>query len=508
MQCKNALAVSINSKRVFSIRTPKNTKAGYSSRTKQQHYGGIDLSKAQEKGKWGRYLGYGVGAVGLDLSYGLFYSYLSIYLTDVLLMPAAFLLILTPIARIWDGINDPIMGTIVDSTKMRMGKYRPWIIIGAFSNAVVLALLFTNPGIPLNSVWLYIYVAVMYIAWGMTNTMADIPYWSMVPSFTNDPKERNMISTVARTFSGIGQGIITIGTPMMLTLLGTGATAAEKKISADGFSRWAILCAALLVLFAVICASVTKERHVVYNHDKFSFKKLFGVLKSNDQLIVFMLFAMISNAGWYLTSGVGAYYFKSVEGDLSKQSLFAAFGAVGSFLGLFVIPIMQKKYTRRTIYRFCLWMVIAGYGLMILCGPVLHQMLLLCIAYIIASVGIASMFVNQTVMLADIVDYGEYKTGTRQESTTFSMKGFLQKMAYTIQTIILFTGLGLSGYDGAAVVQSEAAKTTISVMTFVVPPILVFISYLIFSKKYKLYGALSETVHAYVAERESKMEDA
>lgn len=464
------------------------------------------MSKNKEAGKWGRYIGYGIGAVGLDLSYGLFYGYLSKYLTDVLLMPAAFLLILTPIARIWDGINDPIMGTIVDSTKMKMGKYRPWIMIGAFSNAVVLALLFTNPGIELGSVWLYVYVAVMYIAWGMTNTMADIPYWSMVPSFTNDPKERNLISTVARTFSGIGQGIITIFTPFALLWLGSGATQEERKLSAQGFSRWAILCAVLLIIFAVICAGVTKERHVVYNNDKFSFKKLFNVLKSNDQLIVFMLFAMISNAGWYLTSGVGIYYFENVEGDVTKQSMFATFGAVGSFLGLFVIPIMQKKYTRRTIYQFCLIMVIVGYAAMIVCGPILHQMLLLYIAYIIASVGIASMFVNQTVMLADIVDYGEYKTGKRQESTTFSMKGFLQKMAYTIQTIILFSGLGLSGYDGAADVQTELSKTTISVMTFVIPPILVFISFLIFSKKYKLYGELSEKVQTFIAQRRAKDE--
>lgn len=459
-------------------------------------------------GELARYIGYGIGAVGLDLSYGLFYSYLSKYLTDVLLMPAAFLLILTPIARIWDGINDPIMGTIVDSTKMRMGKYRPWIFIGACSNAVVLALLFTNPGIPRSSVWMYVYVAVMYILWGMTNTMADIPYWSMVPSFTNDPNKRNTISTIARTFSGIGQGIITIFTPIALLLFGSGASDAEKKVSAQGFSRWAILCAVLLGVFASICAGVTKERHVVYNNDKFSFKKLFGVLKSNDQLIVFMLFAMISNAGWYLTSSVGAYYFENVEGDITKQSLFATFGAVGSFLGLFVIPLMSKKYTRRTIYRFCLLMVFAGYIAMIVCGPVLHNMLLLNITYIIASIGIASMFVNQTVMLADIVDYGEYKTGTRSESTTFSMKGFLQKMAYTIQTVILFTGLGLSGYNGAAQVQTELSKTTISIMTFGIPPILILISFAIFSKKYKLYGELSETVRTFVEVRRAEMDAA
>ena len=453
-----------------------------------------------------RYIGYGIGAVGLDLSYGLFYSYLSKYLTDVLLMPAAFLLILTPIARIWDGINDPMMGVIVDSTKTRMGKYRPWILIGTFCNAVVLAMMFTNPGIRLGSVGMFVYVAVMYVLWGMTNTMADIPYWSMVPSFTNDPSERNTVSTIARTFSGIGQGIITICTPYALVLLGTGASEAEKKISAQGFSRWAIICAVLLVVLAVICVSVTKERHVVNTNEKFRCRKLFPVVTPHDQLGVCMIFALLSNAGWYLTSGVGAYYFEDVEGDITKQSTFAIFGAVGSFLGLFVIPIMSKKYTRRTIYRFCLIMVIVGYLIMILCWPVLHQTMLLNIAYIIASIGIASMFVNQTVMLADIVDYGEYKTGNRSESTTFSMKGFLQKMAYTLQTIILFSGLGLSGYEGEAETQTALSQNTISVMTFVIPPILVLISFLVFSKKYKLYGELADKVHAFVDARQANME--
>lgn len=457
--------------------------------------------KSNKKAFLGRALGYGIGAVGLDLSYGLFYSFLSKYLTDVLLMPASFLLILTPLARIWDGVNDPIMGNIVDSTRMKMGKYRPWIIIGAACNAVVLTMLFTNPGIPKGSVWLYVYVATMYVLWGMTNTMADIPYWSMIPSFSTNPSERNLVSTVARTFSGIGQGIISIGTPIALIILGTGATDAEKKLSAQGFSRWAFVCSVLLVVLAVICALVTKEKNIVYSDEKFSFKRLFDVIKKNDQLRVFMLFAMISNAGWYLTAGVGPYYFENVEGKLELQSAFAAVGAVGSFLGLFVIPIMIKKYTRRTIYQFCLVMVAVGYTLMFVCGPLLHNMPLLYISYLVASIGVASMFVNQTVMLADIVDYGEYKNGSRQESTTFAMKGFLQKMAYTIQTVILFSGLGLSGYDGQVKVQAPAAANTISVMAFLVPPVLVIISLIIFTKKYKIYGEFSDEINAFIENR-------
>ena len=137
-------------------------------------------------------LGYGVGAVGLDLSYGMFYSFLAKYLTDVLRLRSSFLLILTPIARIWDGINDPMMGTIVDNTHTKMGKYRPWILRGSLCNAIVLVFLFSNP-FKLSGFALCAYVAIAYVAWGMTNTMADIPYWSMVPSFTSEEKETSYL---------------------------------------------------------------------------------------------------------------------------------------------------------------------------------------------------------------------------------------------------------------------------------------------------------------------------
>ena len=146
---------------------------------------------SEYKTTWREKLGYGVGAVGLDLSYGLFYSYLSYYLSSVLLLPEAFLLILTPLARIWDGINDPMMGSIVDSTKTKIGKYRPWLLIGAASNAIVLSLLFTSFG--MSGMKLYIYIAVMYILWGMTNTMVDIPYWSMVPALQTTPRTETLL---------------------------------------------------------------------------------------------------------------------------------------------------------------------------------------------------------------------------------------------------------------------------------------------------------------------------
>ncbi len=456
------------------------------------------------KTTWREKFGYGIGAVGLDLSYGLFYSYLSYYLTSVLGLTEGFLLLITPLARIWDGINDPMMGTIVDSTKTRMGKYRPWILIGAISNAIVLSLLFTSFG--MSGTKLYIYIAVMYVLWGMTNTTADIPYWSMVPSFTNDPKDRNLVATVARTFSGIGQGLISILTPLVLPILSSGMETTDKGYSASGFSKWAIICGIALVLFSSICVFSTKERNVVYSGEKFSFKKIFKVIKGNDQLVVFMIFAMISNAGWYLTSGTAVYYFTDVLGDPTAQSLFSTIGAVGSALGLVVIPILSKKFSNRTIYQISLCIAIVGYVMMFIFGPVLGITIALDLSYTIASIGIGSMFVGQTIFLADIVDYGEFKSGTRNESITFSMKGFLQKMAYTIQTIFLFGGLGMMNYNeqilGGTI--NAPTKSAIGIICFAVPPVLMVISLIIFKTKFRIHGKLRDEVHDFIAEKRAK----
>ena len=448
-------------------------------------------------------LGYGVGAIGLDLSYGMFYSYLSYYLSSVLGLEEGFLLLITPLARIWDGINDPMMGTIVDNTRTKMGKYRPWILIGAMCNAVVLFLLFTSFG--MSGLPLYIYIGIMYVLWGMTNTMADIPYWSMVPSFTSEEKERNLVATVARTFSGIGQGIISILTPILCPLLSSGMTD-EKGYSATGFSRWAGICGIALVFFALVCVLITKETNVVYGEKKkFSLKQIFQVIKSNDQLVVFIIFAMLSNAGWYLTSSTAVYYFTDSLGDSKLQSLFQTIGTVGSVLGLLVVPVLSKWFTKRTTYTISLCTAVAGYALMLITGPILKlNVVIMDVCYILASVGVSSMFVSQTIFLADIVDYGEYKNGTRNESVTFSMKGFLQKMAYTIQTIVLFGGLGLMNYNDqitTAKIVNETTKTGIGFICFGVPMLFFIASLIVFRKKFKVYGELADKVHDYIIEK-------
>ena len=453
-------------------------------------------------------LGYGIGAIGLDLSYGMFYSYLSIYLTNALGIAPAFLLIITPLARLWDGFNDPMMGMIVDKTRTKMGKYRPWILMGAMLNAVVLCLLFNNPGFAAGSTGLYVYAAILYVFWGMTNTLADIPFWSMVPSFASEEKDRNLVSTIARAFSGLGQGIISIFTPMAVAFFGGVAGSKLDAMTSDtlskGFGKWSMIMSVGLIFFALISVLSTKERRIVVNNEKFSFKAAINVIRSNDQLLVFMLFAMISNAGFYMTSGISSYYFTSVLGDLTLQSKFNLMGTIGSVLSILVVPVCSKFMNNRTIYKMSLSMAAAGYVGMAIVGYVFGEgvnVTLLGVCYILTSLGTGSMFVNQTVMLADCVDYGEYKTGSRNQSLTFSMKGFLQKMAYTMQAIIMYASFTFTGYNGEAAVQTPAAKSAISFLMFIVPPVMMIVSLIIFTKKYKIHGEFKQEVLNAVSEK-------
>jgi melibiose permease len=459
---------------------------------------------------------YGSGAIGLDLSYGMFNGRLSKYLTDVLGLNTNFLLWLTAGARIWDGVNDPMMGSIVDNTDTKFGRYRPWVVLGSALNAVVLFFLFFNPGFATDTpkVGLYVYVAVMYILWGMTNTAADIPYWSMVPSFTTDPKERSILATIARTFSGAGQGIIQIGAPLVLNALGNTVQNADGTVThvwtQHSYTVLALACAVLLVLFSVISMSRVKETVHVKANEKFSFKKIFDVIRHNDQLRIFMLFAMLSNAGFYTTTGVQDYFFAVVVGDTKAQSLFSTFGAAGSILGLGVIPVMMHFTSRRRTYQFSLSLALAGYLGMFAAGQLLASKMLLNICFMITSIGTASMFVSQTVFLADIVDYGEIKMGKRSESVTFSMKGFLQKMAYTLQTMILFAALGIADYNSnkpgpdGVIRYTPKVKNAVSAVMYVIPPIFMLLSLIVFSAKFRLHGEYMEDITRQVREAQEQ----
>lgn len=167
---------------------------------------------------------YGIGAVGKDMVYMLSASYVLYYFQDIMKTSAIAMGIILLAARVFDAFNDPIMGVVVAKTKTKWGKFRPWLLIGTITNAVILFLMFAAPP-ALDGKGLIAYAAVTYILWGVTYTMMDIPYWSMIPAFTKGGKEREGLSALARSCAGVGSALVTILTVMAVTALGSALTA-------------------------------------------------------------------------------------------------------------------------------------------------------------------------------------------------------------------------------------------------------------------------------------------
>ena len=453
-------------------------------------------------------LSYGVAGAGGDLSYGMTNAFFSNFLTDNMQIHPGYLSGMFLICSVWDGINDPMMGTLVDNTRTRIGRFRPWILTGGILNALVLVMMFSNPGLAAGSVGAYVYATAAYLLWGMSYTIFDIPYWSFVPAMARDPKERNTIASIPRFFCGLGQAIVSLCTVSMVAKLGGG----NELL---GYRRWAMILAAAYILLVVITVTGVRERYTPEKKESFTLGKAFRTIKSNDQLLFFMITAICFNTGWYLTNGLGVYYFKHVLGRYELYAVFAGIVGVGQMLGLVLFTVLSNRFSKRPVILGAMGITALGYLVMFLTRnyrgtplgnmPILNEpvdtgFIIFAVFAFLCCIGIGAMFVAETVMLADVVDYGEYKLGYRTDSIVFSMKSFLLKVAYSIQGLIMGIGLSLGKYNTADVsAQPDSAKNAISFMAFAIPVILIAISFLVFVRKYKLHGDFYAQVMQHIA---------
>ncbi len=188
-------------------------------------------------------VGYGIGAVGKDMAYALIAGFLMYYYNTVLGVSATFVGVLFMAARVFDAFNDPFMGVIVEKTNTRFGKFRPWILIGTVLNAFVIYFMFSVPE-SLSGNRLLVYISVAYILWGVTYTIMDIPFWSMIPAISQAGKERENISVIGRSCAGIGFALPTALTMVLVPILGKG----NERV---GFGLMAIFVAVAFTITSV-----------------------------------------------------------------------------------------------------------------------------------------------------------------------------------------------------------------------------------------------------------------
>ena len=446
---------------------------------------------------------YGLGAVGKDMVYMLSASYVLYYFQDVLGVNAVAMGIILMAARVFDAFNDPIMGVIVAKTKTRWGKFRPWLMIGTITNAVVLFLMFACPP-EMNAKGLVAYAAITYILWGVTYTMMDIPYWSMIPAFTKSGKEREGLSTLGRSCAGVGSALVTVFTVMIVNMIGkaiAGADATSKQVEIAGFKWFALIVAVLFIVFITITCVNIKEKATV-DMESPSIGQMFKALITNDQAMTIVIAIVLINASVYITSNLVIYFFKydfGGEGWKGSYTLFNMFGGAVQILSMMVLyPLLRKFASNVKVFYICFASAIIGYAVLLgITFTGMSNVLILFVPgfFIFAANGVLQVLT--TVFLANTVDYGDLKNNRRDESVIFSMQTFVVKLASGVAALIAAICLSVNNLKSESGDEAEqlydfskdvaaSAKFGLRMTMTIIPIIGLFVAIFIFRKKFIL----------------------
>ena len=458
---------------------------------------------------------YGLGAVGKDMVYMLSASYVLYYFQDLLGVKAWIMGVILLVARVFDAFNDPIMGVIVAKTRTKWGKFRPWLLIGTITNAVVLYLMFAAPP-KLDGAGLVAYAAITYILWGVTYTMMDIPYWSMIPAFTDAGKERENLTTLARSCAGVGSAIIRIVTMIAVHALG----GANERV---GFQYFAAIIAVLFVVFiAVTCINV-KEKSTV-NVESASVGQMFKALIQNDQAMTVVVTIVLINCSIYLTSNLVIYFFKydfGGTGWYNSYTLFNTFGGGIQILSMMLFfPLLRKFFSNIRIFYICLSSAIIGYAVLLCLAFVnMSSVFLLFIPgfFIFAANGVLQVLT--TIYLANTVEYGELKNNRRDESVIFSMQTFVVKLASGVAALLaslcltvfkLSEGTDVSEADKIrdfAATVAASSKVGLRMTMTILPIIGLFVGIFWFRKKYMLTDEKMDEINGALKARQGNPVD-
>ena len=441
-------------------------------------------------------LSYGLGALGKDYACAIVYIFLMYYFTDVLGLAPAFVGTLFLVARMWDAINDPAMGMIVDNTRSKWGKFRPWILIGTLLNAITVVGMFTKPE-AFSGKSLYIYISIMYILWGMTYTVMDIPFWSMIPALSDDKKEREEIAVVPRIFASLAWlSLGSLGLPLIAFL--------GKGNEGRGFSLLSLGIAGVFILTTLLMVTNVKEQiKTKKNSEKINLKEAFRLILKNDQLVALIGTVLMYNLMAQISGGVAIYYFKYVIGVETLFSVLTGFSGLAEIGSLMMFPILSRKLGRKKVFFLACALPVVGFLMLFLFGNIAPTNgTLIALAGIVAKLGGGLTLGISTVMLADVVDYGEFKFGSRNESVIFSVQTLLVKSASAVSGWLIGMGLSLVGYV-PNVAQSGSAIMGIKYLMIVFPILLSIFGYVIYKKYYRLNGEYyDEIVEAIKVKRE------
>lgn len=407
---------------------------------------------------------YSIAALGQGLVYSCMSSYITDYYMNVLALDAMFVILLMLLARVWDAINDPLMGMIVDRHQTKRGRLRPYPIITAIPIAILTILMFLPPlgfDVSERTKGMYVYVAVVYVLWGMIYTSSDVPFWSMPNLMTPNPKERGRIISYGRTVGGVGSAV-TVALPMIVGYF-------TAKSSNPDVLKYAIMAISMSVigmpLFSISSFKV-KERISIPNATKrdpnepstlsriFHCKPLMLVVISG--ILSFGRY-MLQSAAPHVARYAGLYIgskpttVEQYQSNISTVALvIQVCAAVGMFGTMLLMPKLFKKFEYKTLMiSSCLGGFVASVITLIVGWTT--QNLLICIPFmIISSIPLGVINVVSGAMVCDCLDYIEWKTGYRDTAVGSACQSFVNKLGNAFATVVIILMYMIVHIDVAA----------------------------------------------------------
>ena len=458
-----------------------------------------------------------LGTVGRDMVYNLVTNFLLTFILFTRGLTAAQLGAVTAImvgARIFDALNDPIMGNIIERTRTKWGKFKPWLVIGILTTSVVVISVFNISLQGWDFIWFF---GFFYFMYSITYTMHDISYWGMIPALSSDADARNRFTSRATLFAGIGGTIATVLIPMLTT--GEYAIGGSASIA---YGRIAVVICILAPLFLCFTIFGVRERRDYMNEaaPPISLKKVFGTIAGNDQLLWISLIFLIQQVGNGLVlGGIGSTYIYFEFGY--KGGLYSIFTTVGmsatAFLMIFY-PAISRRIHRKKLMGIMAVISTAGYLMMLVPGLLMSATMakfwIIVVGYMLSNFGQYCFYLIMMISIINTVEYNELREGTRDEAIITSLRPFLTKMGSAITvalTSACYLIFGVTNYTNqisslenqaaaGAITESEKLSSISGVLSglhgsqalglllfmTVLPCALMLVSHVMYKKHYKL----------------------
>ena len=371
----------------------------------------------------------------------------------------------------------------------------------------------------------------------MTFTVVDVPFWSMIPTIANSTEERNKLSSLAKLIGGFGGFVAsTIGTSLCMPLI------APKYGVKTAYLAMGIIVAVMMFCFIMVTVLCNKEKYKIPSEDV-GIKEIFNFFKSNDQLrsyaVSYVLFCTATTISLFQILYIFIYYGNDAIGILDPNfgyTVFTIVACTGQGIAMFFYNLITKKIPREKIYGANYFMAMIGMAALFLVFFILKSdygfgnsgarwlnvvIVAIAGAFLMTSNGLNQ--IGSTVMIADVVDYGEYLNGKRGDSIIFSVQTLLTKFAGAIAMLLLGIGIKVANLpqivsevnekgkyeqmpDLSTGVLSLDALTILRVFMFLIPIPICLIGYIVYKKKYNLYGARYDEIKAEIERRRALAE--